>query len=275
MPSGRLPGRHQPHPRPLVSLLVKPQAHEIERRWRRSPFDCGGPERRASPRRLKLPPHGQHAEAAMRFAHPKFSQSQSSARVSGACKRAAKATTGPTGSELGFLGSFEKRSRGRLAAAVEFSSFAQSGLLAPTPCFAREEIRHETLFPGKRVVARRRHPSPALSRLHRPRAARSSGKDDRRFGQIVTVATPTGRALTRGDTRVFSIVRTSFFFYSHEWKRKKKRNKDNGRTRVSVRVDERSQIGSTLSSAAVVRFEPDALVVTAQLTPLLSGLYHF
>ena len=58
MPTGRLPGRHQPHFRPLVSLLVKPQAHEIERRWRRSSFDCGGPERRASPRRLKLPLHG-------------------------------------------------------------------------------------------------------------------------------------------------------------------------------------------------------------------------
>ena len=176
MPTGRLPGRHQPHPRPFVSLPIKRQAHEIKRRWRRSPFNYSDPERRRSPRRLKLPPHGQLAEAAMRFAHPKFSQSQSSARVSGACKRAAKATTGPTGSELGFLGSFEKRGRGRLAAAVEFSSFAQSRLLAPTPCRAREEIRHETLFPGKRVVARKRYSNPASSRLHRPRAARSSGK---------------------------------------------------------------------------------------------------
>ena len=49
MPTGRLPGFHQSHFRPLVSLPVKPQAHEIERRWRRSSFDCGGPERRASP----------------------------------------------------------------------------------------------------------------------------------------------------------------------------------------------------------------------------------
>jgi hypothetical protein len=49
MPAGRLPGFHQSHSRPLVSLLVKPQAHEIERRWRRPAFDCGGPERRASP----------------------------------------------------------------------------------------------------------------------------------------------------------------------------------------------------------------------------------
>jgi hypothetical protein len=166
MPSGRLPGRDQPHPRPLVSLLIKPQAHEIERRSRRSPFDCGGPERRASSRRLKLPLHGQHAKAAMRFAHPKFSQSQSSAWVSGACKRTAEARPGPAGSELGFLGRFEKRSRSRLAAAVEFSSFAQSGLLAPTPCFACEEIPiwHEGSLSWK---ARCRSKTGILTRVRR------------------------------------------------------------------------------------------------------------
>jgi hypothetical protein len=157
MPSGRLPSRHQPHPRALVSLPVKRQASEFQRRWRRSPFDCGGPERRASPRWLKLPLHGQHAETAMRFAHPEFFQSQSSTGLSIASKRAAEATAGPACSELGFLGRFEKRSRSRLAAAVEFSSLAQAGLLSPTPCFAREElsIHHEALFHGKCVVARR------------------------------------------------------------------------------------------------------------------------
>ena len=164
MPSGRLPGRHQPHPRPLVSLPVKRQASEFQRRWRRSSFDCGGPERRASSRRLKRFPHGQHAETAMRFAHPKFFQSQSSAGVTIAFKRAAKATTGPAEPELGFLGRFEKRSRSRLAAAVQFSSFAQAGLLARTPCFACEEIPiwHEGSLSWK---ARRRSKAGILAPL--------------------------------------------------------------------------------------------------------------
>jgi hypothetical protein len=156
MPTGRLPGFHQSHPRPLVSFLVKPQAHEIERRWRRPPFDRGGPEPRGSPRRLKLPPHGQLAEAAMCFAHPKFSQCKSSAGASIASKRAAEATTGPAGSELGFFGRFEKSSRSRLAAAVEFSSFAQSGLLTPTPCFAREKLRHEPLLDSSAILTSHR-----------------------------------------------------------------------------------------------------------------------
>jgi hypothetical protein len=162
MPSGRLPGRHQPHPRPLVSLLVKPQAHEIERRWRRSPFDYSDPERRGSPRRLKLPLHGQHAEAAMRFAHPKFFQSQSSAGVAIAFKRAAEATTGPAGSELGFLRRFEKRSRSRRLSAVSVSSLAQSVLLAPMPCFACEarSIRHKTLRSNTGILARLRRLRP-------------------------------------------------------------------------------------------------------------------
>jgi hypothetical protein len=167
MPAGRLPGFYQLHSRPLVSLLVKPQAHEIERRWRRSSFECGDPERRASPRRLKLPPHGQHPEAAMRFAHPEFFQSQSSTGAFIACKRAAEATAGPAGFELGLLGRFEKCCGSCLASAVEFSSFAQSGLLAPTPCFAGEEIRHEPSF--KESVAARR---PAiLAPLHHFRPA--------------------------------------------------------------------------------------------------------
>src|SRR3984957_8303247 len=111
-------------------------------------------KRPGSPRRLKLPLPSQHAGAAFRFAHPEFFQSQSPTGPSIASKRAAEATTGPAGSELGFLGRFEKRGRSRLASAVGFSSFAQSGLLAPTPCVACEEIRHETLFHGKRVAAR-------------------------------------------------------------------------------------------------------------------------
>ena len=86
----------------------------------------------------------------MRFAHPELSQSQSSTGTSIASKRAAEATTGPAGSELGFLGRFEKRSRSRLAPAVEFSSLAQAVLLTPTPCFACEEICHEILFLGAR-----------------------------------------------------------------------------------------------------------------------------
>jgi hypothetical protein len=158
MPTGRLPGHYQSHPRPFVSLLVKPQAHEIERRWRRSSFDCGGPERRASPRRLKLPPHGQHAEATMRFAHPEFFQSQSSTGASIASKRAAEATTGSAGSELGFLGRLKKRSRSRRASGIRVLSLAQSVLLARTPCLACEEIpiRHEVHFHGKA----RRRPAP-------------------------------------------------------------------------------------------------------------------
>src|ERR1700722_16282048 len=44
VPTGRLPGFHQSHPRPLVSLPVKRQTHEIERRWRRPSFDRSGPE---------------------------------------------------------------------------------------------------------------------------------------------------------------------------------------------------------------------------------------
>jgi hypothetical protein len=168
MPSRRLPGFHQSHFRPLVSFLVKPQAHEIERRWRRSSFDCGGPERRASPGRLKLPLHGQHAEAAMRFANPEFSESQSPTGASIASKRAAKATTGPAGPELGFLGRFEKRSRSRLAAAVVFSSLAQSGLLAPTPCFACEEIpiRHAVL--GHEKLRQWRLSTSAIFRVKTP-----------------------------------------------------------------------------------------------------------
>ena len=102
-----------------------------------------------------------NAEAAMRFAHPKFFQSQSSAGVAIAFKRAAEAATGPAGSELGLLGRFEKFSGSNLASAIGFSSLAQSGLLAPTPCFAREEIRHEILFQGKRIAAEGGHPSPA------------------------------------------------------------------------------------------------------------------
>jgi hypothetical protein len=45
----------------------------------------------------------------MRFAHPEFFQSQSSTGASIASKRAAEATTGPAGSELGFLGRFAVR----------------------------------------------------------------------------------------------------------------------------------------------------------------------
>jgi hypothetical protein len=155
MPSGRLPGRHQPHSRPLVGLPVKPQAHEVERRRRRPPFDRDGPERRASPRRLKLPPHGQLAETAMRFAHLELSESQSSAGVAIAFNRAAKTTAGPAGSELGFLGRFEKRGGSRRLAAVGVSSLAQSVLLAPTPCFACEarSIRHETLRSNTSILA--------------------------------------------------------------------------------------------------------------------------
>jgi hypothetical protein len=168
MPSGRLPGSHQSHSRPLVSLLIKPQAHEIERRRRRPSFDCGGPERRASSRRLKLPLHGQQAEAAMRFAHPEFLQSQSSTGTSIASGRAAEATTGPAGSELGFLGRFEKRSRRCLTSAVEVSSFAQSGFLASTPCFACEEIRHEALLDESMLSLEGGHPKPAPSCLYTP-----------------------------------------------------------------------------------------------------------
>ena len=135
MPSGRLPGRHQPHSRPFVSLLVKPQAREIERRWRRSSFDCGGPERRASPRRLKLPLHGQHAEAAMRFANLELSESQSSAGPSIASKRAAKPTAGPAGSELGFLGRLEKRGRSRLASSIGMDLACAVGTSCPHAMF--------------------------------------------------------------------------------------------------------------------------------------------
>jgi hypothetical protein len=157
MPTGRLPGFHQSHFRPFVSLPVKRQTHEIKRRWRRSSFDCGGPERRASPRRLKLPPPGQDTEPPMRLADWEFLQRQSSTRATIAFGCAAKAATGPARPELGFLGRFEKRSRRRLAPCKRFRPFAQSVLLAPTPCLAREisPIRHEALFHGKRVVARR------------------------------------------------------------------------------------------------------------------------
>ena len=165
MPSGRLPGSHQPHPRPFVGRPINLQARQFERRWRRSAFDCGGPERRGSARRLKLPLHGQHAEAAMRFAHPKLFQSQSSTGTSVASGRAAKATIGPAGFELRLFGRFEKRRRSRLAPAVEFSLVVcAGGTSCPrTPCFAREELCHKTLF----WKARCRSKTGILPLLHR------------------------------------------------------------------------------------------------------------
>ena len=84
----------------------------------------------------------------MRFAYAEFFQGQSSAGTSIASKRAAEATAGPAGFELGFLRRFEKRSRSRLASGVRFRPFAQAILLTRTPCLAREEICHKTLFRG-------------------------------------------------------------------------------------------------------------------------------
>jgi hypothetical protein len=84
----------------------------------------------------------------MCFAHPEFFQSQSATGPSIASKRAAEATAGPAGPELGLLGRFEKRSGSRLASGVRFRPFAQAVLLARTPCLAREEICHKTLFHG-------------------------------------------------------------------------------------------------------------------------------
>src|ERR1700722_9967455 len=84
----------------------------------------------------------------MRFAHLELSESQSSAGVAIAFKHAAKAITGAAGSKLGFLRRFEKRSRSRLASGVRIRPFAQAVLPTRTPCLAREEICHKTLFRG-------------------------------------------------------------------------------------------------------------------------------
>ena len=161
----------------------------------------------------------------MRFAHRKLSQSQSSARVSVALSRVAKPITWPTGFELRFLSRCEKRGRSRLASGVAIHPLAQLGSISCTPCLAREEIsiRHETLFLECALPLEELDLNPASSRLHRPSAAGSSARVPSIGSDEVTVATPSsGGALTRGDTRVFSIVRMLFFSFTRMERRRKK-----------------------------------------------------
>ena len=164
MPTGRLPGPHQPHPRPLVSLPVKRQAHEIERRWRRSPFDCGGPERRGSPRRLKLPPHGQHAEAAMRFAHPEPLRANRRQGCPSRLSAQQSRQSGRPGLNLRFSWPPRETRRSRLAAAVEVSPVCAIGTSSPARHVSRvKKSVTRSSFLESALALEDRHPSPAPS----------------------------------------------------------------------------------------------------------------
>jgi hypothetical protein len=159
-PGFRLPSPHQPHPRPLVGLPVDRQARQFQRSWRRPALDGRDPGRLEGcgpSRRLKFSLPGQYAAAPMRLTHFETFEGQSSARAAIAPDSAAEPTTRSAGFELGLFSRLKKRSRSRLASGIRVHPLAQSGLLARTPCLAREEIpiRHEALFHGKRVAARR------------------------------------------------------------------------------------------------------------------------
>ena len=99
-PSRRSPGSRQPDPRPVIGRPINLQARQLQRHLRRSAFNrrsSGRHVRRGSPRRLKLPLHDQHANAAMRFAPLAAFHGQSPAGGSVTFDRTAKPAVGPAG----------------------------------------------------------------------------------------------------------------------------------------------------------------------------------
>jgi hypothetical protein len=91
----------------------------------------------------------------MGLAHFEVLHGQPSARISVTLDRVAKPITGSTRLERGEFSRSEKRGRSRLAPGVAIHSLAEFGSISCTPCLAREEICHEALFHGKRVIAQR------------------------------------------------------------------------------------------------------------------------
>jgi hypothetical protein len=159
-PSRRPPGSREPDPRPVIGRPINLQARQLQRHLRRSAFNrCGSGrlKRRGSPRRLKLPLHGQHANAAMRFAPCAVSHGQSSAWASVTLDRTAKPAIGPAGLDRCKLSGREKRWRSHFAPAIIVHPFAQPGSAARTPCLAREELRHDALLHGSTLSLEDRH----------------------------------------------------------------------------------------------------------------------
>ena len=188
----------------------------------------------------------------MRFAHSKLSESQSSAGGSVALCRLAKPITGSTRLEPCELSRSEKRGGSRLASGVAINPLAKLGSISCTPRLAREEIsiRHQTLF----LKVRCRSKSMILSRVHCDCTVCPSADGYRQQGPSIcsggaAVTLLWRECLTRADTRV-SLLYALLFLFGQEQEEEEKHRAHIDRTRVSVRVDERSQIGSALSSTA-------------------------
>ena len=165
-PPGRHPRPREPNSRPAIGFSVDRQAHQFQRHLRRSAFNRRGPlrlERRGSSAPLKSTLLGQRENTAMRFAPFAVFHGQSSAGGSVTFDRTAKPAIGPTGFDRCKFSRREKRRRSHFAPAIIVHPFAQFGSAARTPCLAREKLRHEALFHGKRVAARNRQPNRDLS----------------------------------------------------------------------------------------------------------------